>query len=400
MFCEPSLTPARRSDRLEFDVTRQDVGSRLATRIAFFVSGFGLACWAPLVPLAKFRLAISDASLGLLLLCLGLGSVVAMQLAGPLTSRLGAKPAILAGGIGMTVALPFLSFAPTVWTMAAVLLVFGAFLGVIEVGMNVHAVEVEKRAGRPLMSGFHGLFSVGGFVGSMLMTLALSAEVGAVLGSVLASAAMLAALLFIASRLIVTPKVDDAPAFVVPRGIVVLLALLAAITFLTEGAMLDWGALLLTIKTLVAPAQAGFGYSVFAVAMTAGRLTGDAVVSRLGDRRTMLVGGVLAIIGYIVLLTAPIAPIALLGFLLIGLGASNTVPVLFRQAGAQTAMPPSLAIASVTTVGYAGILAGPAGIGFVARAVGLPGAFWMLAALVCLVPLSAAAATRPTIPQH
>jgi predicted MFS family arabinose efflux permease len=398
MFCEPNRTPARKPDRLEFYITRQDVGSRLATRIAFFVSGFGLACWAPLVPLAKSRLAISDASLGLLLLCLGLGSVVAMQLAGPLTSRLGAKPAILAGAVGMAVALPFLSFAPTVWTMAAVLLVFGAFLGVIEVGMNVHAVEVEKRAAKPLMSGFHGLFSVGGFVGSTLMTLALSARVGAVLGSVLAAALMIAALLFIASRLIVTPKVDNAPAFVVPRGILVLLALLAAITFLTEGAMLDWGALLLTSKNLVAPDQAGFGYSVFAVAMTVGRLTGDAVVSRLGDRKTMLFGGILAIIGYLVLLTAPIASIALLGFLLIGLGAANTVPVLFRQAGVQTAMPPSLAIASVTTIGYAGILAGPAGIGVVAQAVGLPGAFWMLAALVCLVPLSAAAATRSTIP--
>ncbi|WP_022685498.1 MFS transporter [Sphingomonas phyllosphaerae] len=377
-------------------MTQQEAGSRLATRIAFFVSGFGLACWAPLVPFAKARLGVGDASLGLLLLCLGLGSVIAMQLAGPLTSKLGAKPAILAGGVGMTVALPFLSFAPTVWTMGAVLLVFGAFLGVIEVGMNVHAVEVEKRAGKPLMSGFHGLFSVGGFVGSSMMTLALSAKVGALAGTVFAALLMIVSLMVASSRLIITPKADETPLFVVPRGIVVLLALLTAITFLTEGAILDWGALLLTGKGLVAPAQAGLGYSVFAVAMTAGRLTGDAVVARLGDRRTVLGGGILAIVGYVVLLTAPVAPLAFLGFLLIGLGASNTVPVLFRQAGAQTAMPPSLAIASVTTIGYAGILAGPAGIGFVAQAIGLSGAYWMLAGLVCLVPLCAAAATRST----
>lgn len=377
-------------------MTQQEAGSRLATRIAFFVSGFGLACWAPLVPFAKARLGVGDASLGLLLLCLGLGSVIAMQLAGPLTSKLGAKPAILAGGVGMTVALPFLSFAPTVWTMGAVLLVFGAFLGVIEVGMNVHAVEVEKRAGKPLMSGFHGLFSVGGFVGSSMMTLALSAKVGALAGTVFAALLMIVSLMVASSRLIITPKADETPLFVVPRGIVVLLALLTTITFLTEGAILDWGALLLTGKGLVAPAQAGLGYSVFAVAMTAGRLTGDAVVARLGDRLTVLGGGILAIVGYVVLLTAPVAPLAFLGFLLIGLGASNTVPVLFRQAGAQTAMPPSLAIASVTTVGYAGILAGPAGIGFVAQAIGLSGAYWMLAGLVCLVPLCAAAATRST----
>jgi predicted MFS family arabinose efflux permease len=379
-------------------VIRQEAGSRLATRLVFYVSGFGLACWAPLVPLAKARLGIGDASLGLLLLCLGLGSVSSMQLAGPLTSRLGAKPAILVGGAGMTIALPFLSFAPTISTTGAVLLVFGAFLGLIEVGMNVHAVEVEKRAGKPLMSGFHGLFSVGGFVGSTLMTLALSTNVGAVAGTVLASALMVVALLFASSRLIVTPKADETPFLVIPRGSVILLAALTAITFLTEGAILDWGALLLTGKGLVAPHQAGLGYSVFAVAMTVGRLTGDAVVARLGDRLTMLGGGILAIVGYLVLLAAPVASVALLGFLLIGLGASNTVPVLFRQAGAQNAMPPSLAIASVTTIGYAGILAGPATIGFVAQAIGLPGAFWMLTGFVCLVPLCAAPATRSTIP--
>src|SRR5204863_106443 len=132
-------------------------------------------------------------------------------------------------------------------------------------------------------------------------------------------------------------------------------------------------------------------------AMTAGRLTGDAVVMRLGNRRTMFWGGILAIIGYIVLLTAPTAALALFGFLLIGLGASNTVPVLFRQAGAQTAMPPGLAIAAITTVGYAGVLIGPAGIGSVAQAIGLPGAFVVLTLMLILVPLCAGAVTRRTV---
>jgi len=374
-------------------MSQSDAAPRLATRLAFLVSGFGLACWAPLVPLAKERLAIDDAALGLLLLCLGLGSVGAMQLAGPLTSKHGARPAILIGGIGQALLLPFLAFAPTLPTMAAALLLFGAFLGVIEVGMNVHAVEVEKRAIRPLMSGFHGLFSVGGFIGATMLTIVLSIGVSPAAGGVAASALMIGALALAAPRLIATPQVEDTPLFVVPRGIVVLLAALAAITFLTEGAMLDWGALLLSGKGLLPVAQAGLGYSVFAVAMTAGRLSGDAVVARLGDRRTMLWGGLLAVIGYAVMLVAPAATIALFGVLLIGLGASNTVPVLFRQAGAQTAMPASLAIASVTTIGYAGILAGPAGIGFVAQRIGLNAAFWLLAALLCLVPLCARAAT-------
>ncbi|MEN2785312.1 MFS transporter [Sphingomonas qilianensis] len=374
-------------------MTNSRSGARLATRQAFLVSGFGLACWAPLVPLAKERLAIGDGSLGLLLLCLGLGSVAAMQLAGPLTSKLGARPAILVGGIGQAILLPFLAFMPTVPTMAVALLLFGAFLGVIEVGMNVHAVEVEKQAARPLMSGFHGLFSVGGFVGSMLLTAVLSMGISPITGAVTASVLMIATLALAAPQLIPTPRTEQAPLIVVPCGIVILLAALAAITFLTEGAMLDWGALLLSSKGLLPVTQAGLGYSVFAVAMTVGRLTGDAMIAKLGDRRTMLWGGLLSIVGYVVMLLAPVAPVALFGFLLIGLGASNVVPILFRQAGSQTVMPAGLAIASVTTIGYAGILAGPAGIGFLAEVIGLPAAFWLLTALLSLVPLCAKAAT-------
>ena len=374
-----------------------DAGSRLATRIAFYVAGFGLACWAPLVPLTKARLVISDGSLGLLLLCLGLGSVLSMQFAGAFISKLGARPIIIIGGIGQAILLPFLAFAPTVPTMAAALLIFGGFLGLIEVSMNVHAVEVEKRGDKPLMSGFHGLFSVGGFVGSLLLTAILSAGVAPTAGAIGASLLMIVAVLFAAPRLIDTPQADQTPFFAVPRGIVALLAILASITFLTEGAMLDWSALLLTDRGILPTAQAGIGYSVFAVAMTAGRLTGDAVVMRLGNRRTMFWGGILAIIGYIVLLTAPTAALALFGFLLIGLGASNTVPVLFRQAGAQTAMPPGLAIAAITTVGYAGVLIGPAGIGSVAQAIGLPGAFVVLTLMLILVPLCAGAVTRRTV---
>lgn len=132
----------------------------------------------------------------------------------------------------------------------------------------------------------------------------------------------------------------------------------------------------------------------FSIAMTAGRFGGDALTARIGDRATMFWGGVLAALGFVVLLTAPVAAIAMTGFVLIGLGASNVVPVLFRRAGSQRAMPSTLAVAAITTTGYAGHLAGPAGVGFIAKAAGLPGAFWLLAALLCLVPICARPVTR------
>jgi len=368
--------------------------TRLATRLAFFVAGFGIACWAPLVPFAKARLQIDDAMLGLLLLCIGGGSVAAMLATGPLTARFGSRPVIVASGSLLAVILPFLAIAETPLALGAVLLIFGGALGSLDVAVNVHAVEVERASGVPLMSGFHALFSIGGFAGAGLMTLFLSLEVDTLAATLICAALMLAAMLAARPRLLATRGAEDGPLFVRPQGIVLLLSILAMVTFLAEGAMLDWSALLITQGGLVDVKQGGVGYILFAIAMTTGRLLGDRLVARIGDYRTLLGGGVVAVLGFVVLLAVPLAPVALGGFVLIGLGASNLVPVLFRRAGSQSNMPPALAIGALTTLGYAGILVGPAGIGVVAKAVGLPAAFWILAALLLLVPLTARRVTR------
>ncbi|WP_369724350.1 MFS transporter [Bradyrhizobium sp. LLZ17] len=365
--------------------------TRLATRLSFLVAGFGIACWAPLVPFAMQRLGVDDGVLGLLLLCLGIGSVVAMLLTGALSARYGSKPIILVGGIGLAFILPSLTLASTPWTLGLALFAFGAALGSIDVAMNIHAVEVERAAARPLMSGFHALFSVGGFAGSAVMTALLSLQIGAFAGSLICAMLMLITMGLAWPRLLARVQVQEGPLFVLPHGIVLLLAALAATTFLVEGAMLDWGALLVVGRGLVPDAQGGLGYMLFSIAMTAGRLGGDAVTARIGDRRTLLWGSLLAIMGFVVLLAAPIAAIAMAGFLLIGAGASNLVPVLFRRAGAQTAMPAGLAVAAITTAGYAGVLVGPAGIGLIANIVSLPVAFAMLAMLLGVVTLSARA---------
>jgi MFS family permease len=129
---------------------------------------------------------------------------------------------------------------------------------------------------------------------------------------------------------------------------------------------------------------------LFSIAMTGARFTGDALTARLGDRAMMIWGSLVAIAGFIVLLVAPVVAVAMAAFVLIGLGAANVVPVLFRRAGSQNVMPAGLAIAAITTTGYAGILLGPAAIGVVADHIGLTLAFWMIPALLCLVPLCAA----------
>jgi hypothetical protein len=362
--------------------------TRLATRLAFLVAGFGLAAWAPLVPYARERVGVDDGMLGLLLLSLGLGSLVAMPMTGILSARFGSKPIIVSGALGMVLFLPLLTVADTPISLGLALLAFGASLGSLDVAMNIHAVEVEKAAHSPLMSGFHALFSIGGFAGALLMTFLLMLQTPPLIATLPCALVMLISTAVATPRLLRQTGHQHGPLFEIPRGIVVILAGLTAITFLVEGAMLDWSALLLTSKEIVESDRAGFGYVLFAIAMTTGRLCGDGLTAKLGDRRTLLWGGIAAVAGFALLL-APISVFALSGFLLIGGGASNLVPVLFRRAGSQKVMPAGLAIAAISTTGYAGILVGPAGVGFLAKLAGLPTAFFMLAVLLSLVPLCA-----------
>ncbi|WP_414834077.1 MFS transporter [Afifella sp. YEN Y35] len=369
-------------------------GTRLATRLAFFIAGFGTACWAPLVPYVKTRLGVDEAGLGLLLLCLGVGSVLTMPAAGALSGRIGARAVVLAGSLGLAVTLPLLAVAPTSTAIAIVLFAFGASIGAVDVGANVHAVEVQEAAGIPLMSNFHGLYSVGGLIGAAGMTGALSAGLAPSVAS-LAAAVILALAIVVASpRLLRTRAEDHTPLFVRPRGIVLLIGLLAFVMFLTEGAMLDWGAVFLTENKDFPASQAGIGYALFAGAMTIGRFTGDRFTRLVGARNMLLIGAALATIGLLKIILMP-APLSLIGFLFVGLGAANIVPLLFTQAGRQKVMPAGLAIAAMSMFGYAGVLLGPALVGFVGKAFGLSIAFGMLAAMVTVVAACSRRATQP-----
>ncbi|MET0266683.1 MAG: MFS transporter [Duganella sp.] len=364
---------------------------RLSTRLAFLASGLAMAAWAPLVPFAKTRLGLGEADLGLLLLCLGAGSLMAMPAIGLLTSRCGCRLVMLVAGVCLCLVLPMLALAPTPLWLGVALFVFGAALGALDVAMNVQAVIVERESGGALMSGFHGLFSVGGFAGAGLMALMLWAGLSALLATVSIALLVALALAIGAPHFLHEPEAAEreAPLFVVPHGAVIFIGLLCFLCFLAEGAILDWSALLLTAQQGMDATRAGLGYAAFALAMTVGRLTGDRVVRKLGGKRVLLLGGLCGASGFFVAVLAPSAPLALLGFVLVGLGASNVVPILFTAAGNQQSMPAGLAIGAITTLGYAGILAGPALIGFVAHAVNLKLAFAGLGCAMLVIAASA-----------
>lgn len=371
------------------------VRQQYATRAAFFVAGFTMSAWAPLIPFAKDRTGANEAMLGLLLLCLGLGSIIGMPMTGALVNRFGCRRVIISAGLMICAALPALGFIQSIPMLGIALLVFGAGMGIIDVAMNIQAVIVERASGRTMMSGFHGLFSVGGIAGS-----------GGVIGLLWIGASPFVSILCVVTLALVLLGVigpsllphasSDQPSqlFVWPRGKVLLIGVLCFILFLMEGAILDWSALVLTTRQGLDPSRAGLGYAVFAITMTIGRLTGDRTVSLLGSRTIMLAGGSIAMIGILVAVWSPDWPLSLFGFALVGIGAANIVPVLFSAIGHQTVMPSSLAVSAVTTLGYLGILIGPALIGPIAQVSNLAIAFSGIAALMILVLLNSRIANR------
>ncbi len=362
--------------------------ARLATRLTFLTAGFAMACCAPLFPFIKDNVGADETQFGLLLLCFGLGSIIAMPLTGFVATLHGPRSMVLLGGFGLVVFLPTLTIAETPFILGSFLFLFGASLGTIDVAMNIHGVAVEAEEKRSLMSSFHAQFSIGGLFGAGLMTLLLSVGVPLVLTAAIGATLALLAMLLTIPRLLHV-KVADQSTFVFPHGIVLLLGLLAAIAFLVEGAVLDWGALLVIERQLTAPQSAGVGYILFSAAMVIARLTGDLIVAALGELWVLILGGIVTILGIATVLLTTLPLVALVGFVLIGLGSANLVPIFFSVAGRQTVMPASLAIASITTIAYSGVLVGPVMIGFAADLTSLPIAFWLLTLLVAVVPITA-----------
>jgi len=265
--------------------------------------------------------------------------------------------------------------------------------------VNIQAVIVEKASGRPMMSGFHGLWSVGGFVGAGSVSGLLEAGVSPV-AAMLCVVVIILGLLVMFGRYLLPYGSEEkqGPLFVLPKGIVLFIGILCFIVFLAEGSMLDWSAVFLTSLRGVELSQAGLGYSLFSVTMTIGRLTGDRIVAKFGGKNVILFGGIGAAAGIAIAVFVPTWTAALFGFALLGLGSSNIVPVLYSVLGRQKVMPANLAVSAVSTLGYSGILAGPALIGFVAHSISLPFAFAVVAATMLMVAASSGIVAKNSTP--
>ncbi|MFE2420720.1 MFS transporter [Streptomyces hokutonensis] len=375
--------------------TPTDLTRLRAVLTAFFaLDGFIFAGWVVRIPAIKEQTGATAGTLGLALLGVSAGAVVTMMLTGRLCHRYGNHQVTVACAVLLSLSVSLPPLTHSALTLGLVLLVFGAAYGGINVAFNSAAVELVRAMRRPIMPSFHAAFSLGGMVGAGLG--------GLVAGSLTPTQHLfgLTVLGLLVTALIGrpllrlqppashedSPKEEAAPRRLNTRtrGLVVTFGLIALCTAFGEGALADWSALHLQQDLHATAGAAAIGYSCFALAMTAGRLSGTRLLERLGRTRTLVAGGTTAAVGMLLGALAPTLWAAVLGFVITGLGLANLFPVAVERAGT-LAGPDGVAIAS--TLGYGGMLLGPPAIGFMADWYSLPTALTSVAVLAATAAL-------------
>ena len=373
------------------DEMRTAMRGRWAVAAMFLVNGFLMGAWAAQIPRLMPRHAILEGMVGLIILALGIGAVSAMLLAGRLIGRFGSRRMVVVFGLLSAATFPLLILAPSLWLVFPLAAIMGGVTGTMDVSMNANSVAVERRLGRAIMSSSHGFWSLGGFAGGSLGALVI-ARFGAGV-QVLLVAGISALIVAIAGGAMMhdaphgrDPETGKRQRQTFPRKpVLYLIGAMALFTMVPEGAVLDWAAIYMKKDLGTSLAVAGFGYAAFSMMMAGMRFAGDRVRDRFGAVRTLQISGLAGALGMALAAGAPNGWVAIAGFAISGLGVANMVPILFSAAGNMPGLSPGAGIATVTMMGYSGILVAPSTIGFVAQSAGFRLTFAVLAVILLVV---------------
>ncbi|WP_018606754.1 MFS transporter [Uliginosibacterium gangwonense] len=365
--------------------------ARFSTNSLFFVCGLLFATWGVHVPTVKALYALSDAGLSWLMLSAGVGALLGLSQVGQMVARYGTRPVIWATGIGMCISLAVLLFAPGYPALLAVLFVYGLCNGSFDVAMNAEAVAVEHAYRRPIMSSFHGFFSLGGFAGALAGSMTAAMGIAPWLhlaGSAVGGFVVIA----VASRWMLPPEATHSPeeagrTWSLPKGIILLIGVMGALGMVGEGAMYDWSTLYMRDELHSTQQIAALGYGAFSVAMALARFGGDWVRARLGSSEALRLSAWVAAAAMTLTLVLGLHWTTLLGFAVVGLGFANVVPVLFSAAARVPGVTPAKGIAGVSAVGYVGFMMGPPVIGAIAHRFSLSSALFIVALFAMAVAL-------------
>lgn len=353
--------------------------NRLSVSTFFFVNGFLYANWVARIPEIQAFFEVTNTGLGSILLVSALGALIAMPFSGWLTTRYGTKRITTFTAILFCAIVPLLPLDSNLLIASSLFFVLGLSVGAMDVAMNGQAVFVEREWGRPIMSSFHAIFSVGMALGALagagFTELEVSLSLHFLIISVLGFLACLYASFYLISDVPspeeIAAKKSEEGGFLLPTKAILPLGIIAFCGMTGEGSMADWSALYMNKVVGKSESFAALAFGAFGASMTIGRIFGDFLTEKLGKRKLMIYDSILAIGGLAIALSYVSATTTLIGFFLVGLGLSTIVPIVYSTAGNTEGISPSVGIAMATSVGYAGFFVGPPTIGFLADAFGL-----------------------------
>lgn len=370
---------------------------RWATRTVFFCAGMLFATWGVHIPTIGSMYGVNEAALGVAMLAVGVGALLGLMQAARLIGRFGVRQVSWVGGAAAALGIALLLSMPSFAALLGLLVLFGAGSSVLDVAMNAQACEMERLHSQPMMSGFHGMFSLGGMAGAALGSAVLHTGASALTHVLAVALGNALALAWAGSCMLAHVRAEVGQRhekFLLPRGALLLLGIMAALGFVVEGSVYDWSVLYVEKEVGSTQNVAALAYASFSAAMAITRFGGDWLRARFSSARLLRASALLTALAMVMVLTADEAWVALVGFALVGVGLANVAPVLFSAAAQVKGLAAAQGIASVSSMGYLGFMAGPPAIGFVAHATSLTAALYGVVALAALLTLGAPHAIR------
>ncbi len=364
---------------------------RIAVSGVFFIAGLSFSSWASRIPDIQQRLHLSNAELGAVLLGLPTGLLISLPLAGWLVAKFGSKKVVLSAVAFYSFTLPLLGLAQNKTQLIGSLFLFGMGGNMLNISVNTQAVGTEALYGRTIMASYHGLWSLAGFTGAAIGTLAVKFKILPYQHFFAILVISLVLLLIISRNLLPGDfnKNEHQPIFAKPDRSLVTLGIIAFCSMICEGAMFDWSGVY--FQRIIRPENGlvTAGYTAFMCTMATGRFVGDWMTQKMGMKTTLQLSGVLTASGLLIAVIFPYFITAVFGFLLVGAGVSSVIPLIYSAAGKSKVLQPGVAIAAVSTIGYLGFLFGPPFIGFIAQASSLRVSLGLIALLGAAIAITA-----------
>ncbi len=354
---------------------------RAAVMLFFFCHGIIFSSWASRIPIIKEQLDLSEGQLGSLLLMIPVGQLLTMPLVGKLVNKYGSHRILSIGLFFYSIMLVGIGLAPTFWTLAGVLMLFGTFSNMCNISTNTQGVLVENLYGRSIMTSFHGGWSIAGFFGALLGMWMIALDVPTWLHFSIAAFIVIVMWLWASRNLVVAPEgVEEqkATGFKMDRSLVIL-GIIGFCSMAVEGAMFDWSGVYFQEVVKVAKQNVVLGYTSFMIMMASGRFIGDKIIQKIGKKRTLQISGVLMFLGMGLSVLFPQMVPSMLAFMLVGVGVACNVPVVYSIAGRHKTIASGMAITMVSSISFLGFLLGPPLIGYIAELADLRYSFGIFA---------------------